>query len=117
MSTASPSSRAPLFVLVHIGLVMAVVAFIAVSLSQPVGGANIGFGLGMLGLTGLGLPWSLLSWFEVVPVRREAGEVALLTCFALLNIALHVALWWLVARGARRRSPQGSHPPVSQAQA
>lgn len=95
------SSRAPLWLLLHIGLVMAVSGYIVVSLAQPVIGANIGFGLGMIALMSMGFPWSLLYLFDVVDVRRDAGEVALLTCFALLNIALHVALWWVVAR--RRR--------------
>lgn len=82
----------------HAAVVCAALAFAALMEWQPTPDANIGWGIVMLGVSALGLPWSALhlaGW--VGPDITPVGQVALLASMAVLNLGLHGAAWawWL----------------------
>lgn len=82
-------------------LLTAASAFLTLTRSGPVGGANIGAGLALLLIGGLGLPWSLLDLMGVLPNWRQPAETSFLVTCALLNVLLHGALSLFLMR--RRR--------------
>ena len=87
---------------IHAAVLTAVTAYLALALqTATVADANIGAGMALLGLAGLGLPWSLLALFGVVDVQRQSFETALLITFALGNVVLHAILALFMTR--RRR--------------
>lgn len=87
-------------VAVHAALIALPLVYIVGSVAGPTVGANIGLGLGMLALAGLGLPWSAIYLLGALGELRDLGEVALFTSLALLNLVIHAGLW--VRRLGRR---------------
>ena len=57
--------------------------------------------MALLGLAGLGLPWSLLVLLGVVDVQRQSSETAFLITFALSNVVLHAILALFLTRPGR----------------
>lgn len=86
-------------VAVHAAVIALPLVYIVGSVSGPVIGANIGLGLGMLGLAAFALPWSAIYLTGAAGEVRDLGEVALFASLALLNLVLHAGCW---ARRLRR---------------
>ena len=87
---------------VHAAVLTAVTAYLALALqTATVADANIGAGMALLGLAGLGLPWSLLVLLGVVDVQRQSSETAFLITFALSNVVLHAILALFLTRPGR----------------
>ena len=108
-----PALYAPVIALsVHVLLVTLVLGFIFLSEAEPTPDANIGTGIGLLGLSGLALPWSTPSLVGMPERLSDLGTAALLTALALGNVVIHAGLWlvWIqrrhrayLARGHRAR--------------
>ena len=113
---ADPATQAPRtartgrlalgMLLVHVLVVTLLTAFLTLTLFVgEVADANIGGGAAMLALAGLGMPWSLLYFFGVIPEERDFGETSLFIIFALCNVLIHGLLTlWLDRRRSRAPS-------------
>ena len=82
-------------VLTHAGMVAGLIGLLALSLATyDQGDANIGAGLVGLALGVLGLPWSLVFFAGGGSDELSGGWAFAIVCVAaLLNLAIHVALW------------------------
>lgn len=82
---------------IHLGVVVLLLAFLAVTIvtTPPEDGANFGGGFALLTLWLLGLPWSVLAF------RSDAFEgFALWVIPPIVNVLLHATGRWLVGRRA-----------------
>ena len=107
MSWSWPRSTWSWFLLAHVVLVvlLTVIAVLLFVTTDPADGANIGLGLVLLPLIGLGLPWSLPVvvdpyWLDEFSV---AAQAALELGPAYFNVALHALVF---AVGRRRSQPR-----------
>jgi hypothetical protein len=96
-------------VLIHAGLVIFLIALLSVlDLIHPDDppDANIGAGLVGLVIGALALPWSVsyLAWDYLFGETEGRLPVIVVCLGAVLNVAIHAALW---ARHARRTGGQG----------
>ena len=87
------SFRAMCWMLAHAIVSGLVLLYTGVAEAHPSPDANIGAGMGMLGLAGLGLPWSLLGLFGMFGDLRDIAEDLLYASFAMLNLVLHGVCW------------------------
>lgn len=86
--------------LLHIVLLTCVTSFLGVALAYSVpADANIGAGVASFVHGLLGLPWSLMLFFEIIPEQPQFAESVLLIVFSLANLLIHA----LVALSASRR--------------
>lgn len=88
--------------IVHIAVVAALMVALAVMTAGHDGpDANIGAGLVLLPLIALGLPWSLVFFFDPYSFDDAPTAVYVLASIApaVVNIVLHWAIgWWLRKR-------------------
>ncbi len=80
-------------IIVHASLLLIVTGALAVMLADRVVGANIGAGMAMLTLGGLGLPWSLIDLLGTWPKQGgDRAEIAFFAFCAVLNLVVHAAV-------------------------
>jgi hypothetical protein len=74
----------------HATVVTALIAVLTYMLSQPAVGANIGAGIMLLVVGGLGLPWSLVYLLQGATAEyRDSVETLIIVTSALVNVVLH----------------------------
>lgn len=109
-----PALYAPAIALtVHVLLVIGVLGWIFLSESEPTPDANIGTGIGLLGMSGLALPWSAPAVWGTPERISDLGAAALLTALALGNVVIHAGLWllWIQRRHRAFRAQLAGRPP------
>lgn len=80
----------------HAALLFLVAAFTLVSAIDNPPDANIGLGLGLFALGGLGAPWSLPVLLDDQMMLDSWVYVGVATVTAILNLLIHAGLvrWW-----------------------
>jgi hypothetical protein len=95
----------------HLGLLLAGLAWWTAAVLQngtweTSADANIGAGLALILVAGLGLPWSALLFMDPEYFGLpEVGVVLILTACALLNVTIHASF---MARRHKRRTSDGA---------
>lgn len=102
------SLKAMWWMLAHAVAIGLVLLYTGVTEAHPTPDANIGAGMGMMGLAALGLPWSLFNLLGMFGDVPDIAESLLYASFAMLNLVLH-DVYWMV------RGDSAGHDQVTRA--
>jgi hypothetical protein len=89
--------------IVHIAVVVLLMVLLAVMVAADGDGpdANIGAGLVLLPLIALGLPWSLIFFFD--PYSFDDAPTVVFVLVSIAPAVLNIVLHWAIGRWLRRR--------------